>query len=108
MEKEGTASVILGSAGEGIYNIVEALGSSESVFGDASSEQVRDFKNEVDGQFSKYINQAVSAAQDALLVTTKREQRLKMIIEREKQMAEKSLLGDDKVEGNIMDLIDVE
>lgn len=108
LEKESTTSVILGSAGEGVYNIVEALGSSESIFGDASSEQVRDFKNEVDGQFSKYINQALSAAQDALLVTTKREQRLKMIIEREKEMAEKSLTGDDKVEGNIMDLIDVE
>lgn len=31
-----------------------------------------------------------------------------MIIDREKQMAEKSLMADDKVEGNIMDLIDVE
>lgn len=60
--KEYTTSVILGGAGEGIYCIIQALGSSDSIFGDASSEQVRDFKNEVDGQFSKYINQALSAA----------------------------------------------
>ena len=46
-------------------------------------QSIYDFQKEIEALFSQYANHATQAAHDALMVTTKREQRLRMVIDRE-------------------------
>jgi len=80
LRKVATPFILLGYAGQGLYDIVAAFG-SQSLFGGASQPLVQELRKEVEAQFCQYINTALTAAQDSLQITTKREKRLKLIIE---------------------------
>ena len=77
--EQGTNEV-LGNSGKKVFEIMRQLSDSHAVFDSEDPEIVRNFYKEIDSLVSQYINQSIQAAHDTLMVTTKREQRLKLIV----------------------------